>query len=140
MKKTGTAGSGRDMERLQMALGQGGRGLSGGYHVWYALLCGQFTPEELKPPWNCATARGAGPCDLQHHARNDEVARLPRWLEYLDSVGVDAVILADVVPWLWPSRPPTSVPHFYPGQHRQLPVCHRAWHDLGASRVILAGS
>ena len=73
--------------------------------------------------------------------RNDEVARLPEWLEYLDSLGVDAIILADLwAPWLWP---PQYAPHVERhistqasvGQLRSPPGPGTTW---GPSRVILA--
>ena len=58
--------------------------------------------------------------------RNDEMARLPQWLELLEEAGVTAVILADVgvLALAKPLRPLRQDPHQHPGQHRQLPDGH----------------
>ena len=72
-------------------------------------------------------------------ARNDEVAGLPAYLEYLDELRVDAVIAADVGTLALCKR---HAPHVQVHASTQAGVTNyemaRAWHDLGASRVILA--
>ena len=71
--------------------------------------------------------------------RNDEVARLPEWLSYLDQIGVDAVILADVGTL---ALAITHAPHVERHISTQASIVSyqsaRAWYDLGADRVILA--
>ena len=71
--------------------------------------------------------------------RNDEVARLPEWLTYLDQVGVDAVILADVGVMALAGK---YAPHVQRHISTLASIVNyetaRAWHDLGADRVILA--
>lgn len=54
--------------------------------------------------------------------RNDEIARLPEYLEQLDDAGVDALIVADLGR-IHPRReicPPLRKAHFHPAVHRQL--------------------
>ena len=72
-------------------------------------------------------------------ARNAEVDRLPEYLEYLDHIGADAVIAADVGVLALCKR---HAPHMQIHVSTQAGVTNyqmaRAWYDLGASRVILA--
>ncbi len=72
-------------------------------------------------------------------ARNDEVARLPEYLEYLDAIGADAVIAAGVDVLALCKR---HAPHVQVHMSTQTGITNyemaRVWHDLGASRVILA--
>ena len=71
--------------------------------------------------------------------RNDEVARLPAYLERLDSYGVDALIVADVGVLALAKR---YAPHAEKHISTQASIVNyqsaNAWHELGADRVILA--
>ena len=72
-------------------------------------------------------------------ARNDEVTRLPEYLEYLDGIGVDAVIAAGVDVLSLCRR---HAPHVQVHMSTQTGITNyemvRVWHELGASRAILA--
>ena len=72
-------------------------------------------------------------------ARNEEVAALPGYLEYLDSIGVDAVIAAGVDVLNLCQR---YAPHVQVHMSTQTGITNyemvRMWHELGASRAILA--
>jgi putative protease len=72
-------------------------------------------------------------------ARNDEVARLPEYLEYLGSIGADAVIAAGVDVLSLAKR---YAPGLEVHMSTQTGITNyemaRVWHELGASRVILA--
>ena len=72
-------------------------------------------------------------------ARNEEVAALPVYLEYLDSIGVDAVIAAGVDVLNICQR---YAPHVQVHMSTQTGITNyemvRMWHELGASRAILA--
>ena len=72
-------------------------------------------------------------------ARNHEVAKLPEYLEYLDAIGVDAVIAAGPEVLDLCKR---RAPHVQVHMSTQTGITNyesaRAWHGLGASRVILA--
>ena len=72
-------------------------------------------------------------------ARNDEIARLPAFLELLEGLGADAVIAADVgVLALCRRYAPRVQVHVSTQAGVTNYEMARAWHDLGASRVILA--
>ena len=130
-----------DWERLQMSLAYGADAVYlAGDTFGMRSFAGNFSPEELKAAMELAHRRGVRvhvTCNTM--PRNDEVARLPEWLEYLDSLGVDAVILADVGTLALAIR---HAPHVQRHISTQASVVSyqsaRAWHDLGAARVILA--
>ena len=87
-----------DMERLEMALAYGADAVYlAGTAFGMRSFAGNFTPEELKTAVELCRRRGVRvhvTCNTM--PRNEEAARLPEWLEYLDDLGVNAVILADV--------------------------------------------
>ena len=71
--------------------------------------------------------------------RNQEVDRLPQWLAWLEDCGVTAVILADVGVLALAKRYAPSVKIHISTQASIVSYqAARAWHDLGADRVILA--
>ncbi len=130
-----------DMERLHMAVAYGADAVYlAGSAFGMRSFAGNFTPEELKAA--VALCHGHGvrvhvTCNTM--PRNDEAARLPQWLEYLNEVGVDAVILADVgVLSLAKRYAPRVQCHISTQASIVNYQSARAWHDLGASRVILA--
>ena len=87
-----------DMERLQMAVAYGADAVYlAGNTFGMRAVAGNFSPEELKTAVGLCRGHGVRvhvTCNTM--PRNGEVARLPEWLEYLEALGVDAVILADV--------------------------------------------
>ena len=130
-----------DMERLHMAVAYGADAVYlAGSAFGMRSFAGNFTPEELKAA--VALCHGHGvrvhvTCNTM--PRNDEAARLPQWLEYLNEVGVDAVILADVgVLSLAKRYAPRVQCHISTQASIVNYQSARAWHELGASRVILA--
>ena len=130
-----------DMERLRMAVAYGADAVYlAGTMFGMRSFAGNFTPEELKDAVGLCRAHGVAvhiTCNTM--PRNDEVARLPEWLEYLDQIGVDAVIVADVGALALVKR---HAPHVRAHISTQASIVNyqsaSAWHDLGASRVILA--
>ncbi len=130
-----------DMERLQMAAAYGADAVYlAGNTFGMRSFAGNFSPEELKTAVALCRSRGVRvhvTCNTM--PRNDETARLPQWLEYLEELGVDAVILADVGVLALAKR---HAPHVQCHISTQASIVNyqsaRAWHDLGASRVILA--
>ena len=87
-----------DMERLHMSLAYGADAVYlAGPDFGMRSFAGNFTPEELKQAVELCHSRGVAvhvTCNTM--PRNDEAARLPEWLEFLQAAGVDAAILADV--------------------------------------------
>ena len=130
-----------DMERLEMAVAYGADAVYlAGTAFGMRSFAGNFTPEELKRAVALCHKKGVRvhvTCNTM--PRNDEVARLPEWLSYLDQVGVDAVILADVGVMALAGK---YAPHVQRHISTQASIVNyetaRAWHDLGADRVILA--
>ena len=130
-----------DMERLHMAVAYGADAVYlAGSAFGMRSFAGNFTPEELKAA--VALCHGHGvrvhvTCNTM--PRNDEAARLPQWLEYLNEVGVDAVILADVgVLSLLKKHAPGVKAHISTQASVSNYQAAAAWYELGASRVILA--
>ena len=130
-----------DMERLQMAVAYGADAVYlAGNTFGMRSFAGNFSPEELKAALELCRAHGIRvhvTCNTM--PRNEEAARLPEWLEYLEELRVDAVILADVGVLALTKR---YAPHVQCHISTQASIVNyqsaRAWHDLGASRVILA--
>ena len=141
MKKPKLLAPAGDMERLTMAVAYGADEVYlAGNDFGMRAFAGNFDVGELK--------RGVALC-RQHGVavhvtcntmpRNDEVARLPDFLAYLDELGVDAVIAADVGVLALCRK---YAPHVRVHVSTQAGVTNyesaRAWYGLGASRVILA--
>ena len=130
-----------DPERLEMAVAYGADAVYlAGTTFGMRSFAGNFTPEQLRQAVTFCHGRGVRvhvTCNTM--PRNDEVARLPEWLEFLEDTGVDAIILADVGTLALAKR---HAPHVQCHISTQASVVNyqsaAAWHDLGASRVILA--
>ena len=130
-----------DMERLRMAVAYGADAVYlAGTMYGMRSFAGNFTPEELAEAVKLCRAHGVRvhvTCNTM--PRNGEIARLPEWLEYLNDLGVDALILADVgVLSLAKKYAPRVQCHISTQASIVNYVTARAWYDQGASRVILA--
>ena len=130
-----------DMERLKMAVLYGADAVYlAGTDFGMRAFAGNFTAEELPEAVAYAHAHGVRVhCTINTMPRNDEVARLPEHLERLNDAGVDALIVADLGAFTLAGRyAPRCERHI----STQASICNyesaRAWHDLGAERVILA--
>ncbi len=130
-----------DFERLRMAVAYGADAvyLAGGDFGMRA-FAGNFTPEEMERAVKLCHENGVDvhvTCNTM--ARNGEMDRLPAFLEQLESVGVDAVIAADLGVFRAAQK---YAPHVKLHMSTQAGITnyHSAcmWHELGASRVILA--
>lgn len=130
-----------DMERLRMAVTYGADAVYlAGSDFGMRAFAGNFTPDQLREAVSFCHARGVKvhvTCNTM--PRNDEVSRLPAWLELIADAGVDAVIMADLGVFALAGK-------HAPGLKRHVSTqagvtnyeVARAWHDLGADRVILA--
>ena len=130
-----------DMERLRMALAYGADAVYlAGQEFGLRSFAGNFTREELGEAVALAHRQNAAvyvTCNAM--PRQGEIDRLPAWLAYLDGLGVDAVIVSDVGALSLARR---HAPHLEIHVSTQASVVNHvsasAWHDLGASRIILA--
>ena len=130
-----------DMERLEMAVAYGADAVYlAGSDFGMRAFAGNFTPQELRRAVALCNSRGVAvhvTCNTM--PRNGEVERLPEWLEYLQEVGADAAIVADVgVLALLKRHAPALKVHISTQASITNYQAARAWYDLGASRVILA--
>ena len=130
-----------DWERLEMALAYGADAVYlAGNTFGMRSFAGNFSPEELRRAAKLCRERGVDlhvTCNTM--PRNDEMARLPQWLELLEEAGVTAVILADVGVLALAKRYAPSVQIHISTQASIVNYqTATAWHDLGADRVILA--
>ena len=130
-----------DFERLRMAVAYGADAvyLAGGDFGMRA-FAGNFDPDELKQAVELCHTNGVKvhvTCNIL--PRNDDVARIPEFLEYLNDVGVDAAIVADLgVFRLAQKHAPRVALHMSTQAGIANYESARMWHELGASRVILA--
>jgi putative protease len=130
-----------DMERLEMALAYGADAVYlAGNTFGMRAFAGNFDRDSLSQAVSLAHAKNVRvhvTCNTM--ARNHEAAKLPEYLEYLEELGVDAVIGADVSVLALCKK---YAPHVQLHVSTQAGVTNyemaRAWYDLGASRVILA--
>ena len=130
-----------DMERLRMSLAYGADAVYlAGTDFGMRSFAGNFTPEELKQAVALCHSRGVAvhvTCNTM--PRNGEIARMPEWLEYLQELGVDAAIRADVgVLSLLKKHAPRVKAHISTQASVSNYQAAAAWYELGASRVILA--
>ena len=130
-----------DRERLDMALAYGADAVYlAGNAFGMRAFAGNFDRDGLAEAVKAAHARGVRvhvTCNTL--ARNGEVSRLPEYLEYLDAIGVDAVIAAgpDVLDLCKRHAPRVQV-HMSTQTGITNYEAARVWHELGAARVILA--
>ncbi len=130
-----------DRERLEMAV------LYGADAVYFAgtdfgmrSFAGNFSPEELPQAVAFAHSHGVK-CHVTVNTmpRNEEAARLPAYLELLDSAGVDALILADLGAFTLAGKyAPHCQRHISTQQSVANYQCAQSWFDLGAQQVVLA--
>ncbi len=140
-KKLELLSPGGNWEQLEMSVAYGADAVYlAGDAFGMRAFAGNFSPEELKRAVAYCHDRG-----VQVHVtcntmpRNDEVERLPQWLALLEEAGADAIILADVGVLALAKRYAPSL-HIHISTQASV-VNHqaaRAWHELGAQRVILA--
>ena len=130
-----------DMEKLNMALLYGADAVYlAGTSFGMRSFAGNFSLEELPLAVKRAHEHGTKVhITVNTMARNAEVARLPEYLEFLDSLQVDALILADMGAFSLAKR---YAPHCEKHMSTQVSIANyetaNAWYELGAKRVVLA--
>ena len=130
-----------DMERLKMAVLYGADAVYlAGTSFGMRSFAGNFSPEALPKAVAFAHSHNVKVhVTVNTMPRNDEVARLPEYLEQLDDAGVDALIVADLGAFTLAGKyAPHCEKHISTQQSIANYVCAQAWFDLGAKRVVLA--
>ncbi len=130
-----------DFERLRMAVAYGADAVYlAGNDFGMRAFAGNFAPDEMEKAVALCREKGVDvhvTCNTM--ARNEEMDRLPAFMELLESLRVDAVIAADLGVLRMAQK---YAPHVKIHMSTQAGVTnyHSAcmWHELGASRVILA--
>ncbi|MBP1737508.1 MAG: peptidase, family large subunit [Oscillospiraceae bacterium] len=130
-----------DFERLQMALAYGADAVYlAGNEFGMRAFAGNFDYDELKRAVALCGSHGVSvhvTCNAT--LRNDEAARLPAFLEYLNELGVNAAIVSDFGVFRMAQRyAPRVALHVSTQAGVTNYEAARAWYELGASRVILA--
>ncbi len=141
MKKIELLSPAGDMERLEMALAYGADAVYlAGTSFGMRSFAGNFSPDQLGTAVSRCREQGVRvhvTCNTM--PRNGEIARLPQWLELLNDLEVDAIILADVGVLSLAKRYAPRVPIHISTQASVVNwEAARAWYELGAARVILA--
>ena len=130
-----------DFERLQMAVLYGADAVYlAGTDFGMRSFAGNFTPEELPKAVEFAHSHGVKVhVTVNTMPRNNEIVDLPAYLERLDDAGVDALIVADMGAFTLAGKyAPRCQRHISTQQSIANYECAKAWHDLGAQRVVLA--
>ena len=130
-----------DTERLRMAVAYGADAVYlAGDQFGMRAFAGNFDEDQLAAAIDHCHKHGVAvhvTCNTM--PRNGEADRIPAFLERLESLGADAVILADLGVFEMAKR---YAPHVKRHMSTQAGVTNyaaaQAWHDLGAHRVILA--
>ena len=130
-----------DMERLRMALLYGADAVYlAGTSFGMRSFASNFSPEELSEAVAFAHAHGVRThVTVNTLARNDELDRLPAHLRLLNDCGVDCLIVADLGAFRMAQK---YAPRCELHVSTQVSVSNyesaRAWHELGAKRIVLA--
>ncbi len=141
MKKLELLSPAGDMEQLNMSILYGADAVYlAGTSFGMRSFAGNFSPEALPGAVQFAHSHGVKVhVTVNTMPRNDEVARLPEYLEQLDDAGVDALILADLGAFTLAGKyAPHCQRHVSTQQSIANYECAQAWYDLGAQRVVLA--
>jgi len=130
-----------DMERLKMSVLYGADSVYlAGTSFGMRSFAGNFTPEELPEAVKFAHEHGVKVhVTVNTMPRNEEIAQLPPYLELLNDVGVDALIVADMGAFTLAGKyAPSCQRHISTQQSIANYECAQAWYDRGAQRVVLA--
>ena len=130
-----------DFERLRMAVAYGADAVYlAGSDFGMRAFAGNFTPDEMEQAVKLCRANDVAvhvTCNTM--ARNGEMDRLPAFMELLESLRIDAVIAADLGVFRTAQK---YAPHVKLHMSTQAGITNYQsacmWHELGASRVILA--
>ena len=129
------------MERLKMSVLYGADAVYlAGSSFGMRSFAGNFSAEELPKAVDFAHSHGVKVhVTVNTMPRNEEIKNLPEYLQLLNDIGVDALIVADMGAFSLAGKyAPNCQRHISTQQSIANYECAQAWFDLGASRVVLA--
>lgn len=141
MKRPEVLAPAGDMEKLRFAVTYGADAVYlAGKAYGMRTASGNFMQQEMAEAVNYCHARGVKVyVTVNTLPRDEEMLRLPQYLSALDEMGVDALILADLGVLMLAKK---HAPHCQIHISTQTSIVNAqaaaAWHELGASRVVLA--
>ena len=130
-----------DMERLQMAVAYGADAVYlAGQMYGMRSFAGNFSHDELAQAVTFCHSHGVRvhvTCNTM--PRNHELDALPQYLAYLQELGIDALIIGDIGVLSLAKKYAPQIP-VHASTQASITNYQTAlvWHELGASRVILA--
>lgn len=141
MKKPELLAPAGNLEKLKMALIYGADAVFlGGKAFGLRAFGGNFTEEELKEGVEFAHEMGKKVyVTVNIYAHNSDLGKLPEYLKYLESIRVDAILVADLgVFQIAKQVAPNLHIHISTQANNTNWASVQAWKDMGASRVVLA--
>ena len=129
-----------NLEKLKIALIYGADAVYvGGKKFGLRAFGGNFTDEELKQGVDFAHSMGRKVyVTVNIFAHNEDIAELPDYLKYLDSIGVDAVLISDLGVFSLAKELTDLELHVSTQANVTNYKTVETWKSLGASRVVLA--
>ncbi len=129
-----------NLEKLKIALIYGADAVYvGGKKFGLRAFGGNFTDEELKQGVDFAHSMGRKVyVTVNIFAHNEDIAELPDYLKYLDSIGVDAVLISDLGVFSLAKELTNLELHVSTQANVTNYKTVETWKSLGASRVVLA--
>lgn len=130
-----------NMDKLKMAFLYGADAVYlGGKMFGLRAFSDNFSNEELKVAVDYAHARGKKiHVTVNIFPHNDDLTELPDYLRYLRDIGVDALLIADPGIFSLARKLVPDLPiHISTQANTTNWASVQFWHDLGASRVVMA--
>ena len=141
MKKPELLAPAGNMEKLRMALLYGADAVYlGGKAFGLRAFGGNFDNDELKTAVEFTHSLNKKVyVTVNIYPHNSDMERLPEYLKYLDELGVDALLVADlgVFSYVKKYAPHTEL-HISTQANNTNWVAVNTWADMGAHRVVLA--
>ena len=141
MKKPELLAPAGNLEKLKMALIYGADAVFLGGKAFGLRAFGRnFTEEELKEGVEFAHEMGKKVyVTVNIYAHNSDLGKLPEYLKYLESIRVDAILVADLgVFRIAKQVAPNLQIHISTQANNTNWASVQVWKDMGASRVVLA--
>ena len=129
-----------NLEKLQVALIYGADAVYvGGKKFGLRAFSDNFSDEELKSGVDFAhSMKRKVYVTVNIFAHNDDIIELPNYLEYLDTIGVDAVLISDLGVFSLVKELTNLELHVSTQANVTNYKTVEMWQNLGASRVVLA--